>query len=155
MSQKDLPANESMKIGELAKRSGVAPSTIRFYEASGLLPAATRGANGYRLYSQQALRQLLIIQTAQRLGFPLDAVRGVLASGEGMPHELILQRLQARLAEIDTMQAALSAQRQQVENMLITLNQSWVAGECLDLNLLAQPLAVLPVATNRRAGRSK
>lgn len=155
MSQKDLPANESMKIGELAKRSGVAPSTIRFYEASGLLPAATRGANGYRLYSQQALRQLLIIQTAQRLGFPLDAVRGVLASGEGMPHELILQKLHARLTEIDTMQAALSAQRQQVENMLITLNQSWVAGECLDLNLLAQPLAVLPVATNRRAGRSK
>lgn len=155
MSQKDLPANESMKIGELAKRSGVAPSTIRFYEASGLLPAATRGANGYRLYSQQALRQLLIIQTAQRLGFPLDAVRGVLASGEGMPHELILQKLQARLTEIDTMQAALSAQRQQVENMLITLNQSWVAGECLDLNLLAQPLAVLPVATNRRDGRSK
>lgn len=155
MSQKDLPANESMKIGELAKRSGVAPSTIRFYEASGLLPAATRGANGYRLYSQQALRQLLIIQTAQRLGFPLDAVRGVLASGEGMPHELILQKLQARLTEIDTMQAALSAQRQQVENMLTTLNQSWVAGECLELDLLAQPLAVLPAATNRRDGRSK
>lgn len=155
MQQKNLLTNDHMKIGELAARSGVAPSTIRFYEASGLLPAATRGANGYRLYSQEALRQLLIIQTAQRLGFPLDAVRGVLASGEGLRHELILQNLQARLTEIHTMQAALTAQRQQVENMLATLNQSWGAGECLELDLLAQPLAVLPASAKRRGGRSK
>lgn len=155
MPQKNLLTNDHMKIGELAARSGVAPSTIRFYEASGLLPAATRGANGYRLYSQEALRQLLIIQTAQRLGFPLDAVRGVLASGESLPHELILQKLHARLTEIDTMQAALAAQRQQVENMLATLNQSWGAGECLDLDLLAQPLAALPAATKGRGGRGK
>lgn len=155
MQQKNLLTNDHMKIGELAARSGVAPSTIRFYESSGLLPAATRGANGYRLYSQEALRQLLIIQTAQRLGFPLDAVRGVLASGESLPHELILQKLHARLTEIDTMQAALAAQRQQVENMLATLNQSWGAGECLDLDLLAQPLAALPASAKRRGGRSK
>lgn len=155
MLQKNLPASDHMKIGELATRSGVAASTIRFYEASGLLPAASRGANGYRLYSQEALRQLLIIQTAQRLGFPLDAVRGVLASGEGLPHELILQKLQARLAEVDTMQAALAAQRQQIEQMLATLNQRWAAGECLEPEWLAQPLAVLPMTPKRRAGRGK
>lgn len=38
-----------MRIGELACRAGVAASTIRFYESSGLLPAATRGTNGYRV----------------------------------------------------------------------------------------------------------
>lgn len=150
MSPKQSADNKPMKIGELAARSGVAPSTIRFYEASGLLPAATRGSNGYRLYSLDALRQLLIIQTAQRLGFPLDAVRGSLASGEGLPHELILQKLQDRLLEIDTMQAALAEQRQQVANMLDTLQQSWAAGECLDLEVLAQPLAELPVAVAKR-----
>lgn len=152
MLQKNIPTSESMKIGELATRSGVAPSTIRFYEASGLLPAATRGANGYRRYSQDALRQLLIIQTAQKLGFPLDAVRGLLASGEGLPHELILQKLEARLAEIDTMQAALNAQRQQIEQMLATLQQSWGAGKCLELAVLAQPLAALPATTKKRGG---
>lgn len=144
MPQKNPPAGDGMKIGELAARSGVAPSTIRFYEASGLLPPASRGANGYRLYSADALRQLLIIQTAQRLGFPLDAVRGSLASGEGVPHELILQKLQDRLVEIDTMQAALTAQRQQVETMLATLNERWARGECVELDMLAEPLAAIP-----------
>lgn len=150
MPEKNPSADKPMKIGELAARSGVAPSTIRFYEASGLLPAATRGINGYRLYSQDALRQLLIIQTAQRLGFPLDAVRGSLASGAGVPHELILQKLQDRLTEIDTMQAALAAQRQQVASMLATLQQSWAAGECLELEVLAQPLAALPSSLSKR-----
>lgn len=153
MSPKKSADNKPMKIGELAARSGVAPSTIRFYEASGLLPAATRGSNGYRLYSQDALRQLLIIQTAQRLGFPLDAVRGSLASGEGLPHELILQKLQDRLQEIDTMQAALAGQRQLVQNMLASLSQSWEAGECLDLEVLAQPLAAVPLAGKKPGGR--
>ena len=153
MLQKNLPVADGMKIGELAARSGVAPSTIRFYEASGLLPAASRGANGYRLYAADALRQLLMIQTAQRLGFPLDAVRGVLASGAGLPHELILQKLNARLTEIDTLQAELAAQRQQVETMLATLNQRWAAGECLELELLAQPLAALPLVQKRGARR--
>ena len=139
-----------MKIGELAARSGVAPSTIRFYEASGLLPAAARGANGYRLYSLDALRQLLIVQTAQRLGFPLDAVRGWLASGDGLQQDLILQKLQDRLLEIDTLQAALSKQREQVANMLATLQQSWAAGQCLTLEALAQPLAELPLSVAKR-----
>lgn len=152
MLQKNLPAGDGMKIGELAARSGVAPSTIRFYEASGLLPPASRGANGYRLYSADALRQLLMIQTAQRLGFPLDALRGVLASGEGLPHELILQKLNARLTEIDTLQAELAAQRQEVETMLATLNERWARGECVELDLLAQPPARAP---KRRVARQK
>lgn len=150
MSPKKSADNKAMKIGELAARSGVAPSTIRFYEASGLLPAATRGSNGYRLYSLDALRQLLIIQTAQRLGFPLDAVRGWLASGEGLQQDLILQKLQDRLLEIDTLQAALSKQREQVANMLATLQQSWAAGQCLTLGALAQPLAELPLSVAKR-----
>ena len=37
-----------MKIGELSRLTGLATSAIRFYEASGLLPSAERGANGYR-----------------------------------------------------------------------------------------------------------
>ena len=86
----------------------------------------------------------------QRLGFPLDAVRGSLASGAGVPHELILQKLQDRLTEIDTMQAALAAQRQQVASMLATLQQSWAAGECLELEVLAQPLAALPSSVSKR-----
>lgn len=39
---------ETMKIGELAKRSGIAASAIRYYEQAGLLPAVARAGNGYR-----------------------------------------------------------------------------------------------------------
>ena len=50
-----------MKIGELARLSGVAASRIRFYEASGLLQPAQRQANGYREYAPDTLTRLEII----------------------------------------------------------------------------------------------
>ena len=64
-----------MKIGELAAATGLAPSAIRFYEQSGLLPAAQREANGYRSYSADAVERLRYIQLAQALGFTLEIGR--------------------------------------------------------------------------------
>ena len=52
----------NMKIGELAERSGIPASTIRYYEREGLLPKAQRGANGYRVYQASALDRLDLIQ---------------------------------------------------------------------------------------------
>ena len=60
-----------MKIGELAQHSGVAPSTIRFYESKGLLKS-TRSSNGYRQYNSDSLRQIQLIRFSQSLGFSLD-----------------------------------------------------------------------------------
>ena len=61
-----------MKIGELAKRSGLTASRIRFYEANGLMPSVTRQANGYRDYDEDAVWILEIITGAQAAGFTLD-----------------------------------------------------------------------------------
>jgi DNA-binding transcriptional MerR regulator len=55
-----------MKIGELARRSGLNASRIRFYEAKGLLNVVSRKANGYREYPAEALTILDIIVGAQR-----------------------------------------------------------------------------------------
>ena len=74
-----------MKIGELAERSGLAASAIRYYEQQGLLPKASRSANGYRVYSETSLERLHLIQIGQNLGFALDTIRGVL-SLEGMAY---------------------------------------------------------------------
>ncbi len=63
-----------MKIGELASRTGLAASRIRFYEASGLI-SAQRQANGYRRYPEQAVQTLGIISCAQQAGFSLDEIR--------------------------------------------------------------------------------
>ncbi|SOD30217.1 DNA-binding transcriptional regulator, MerR family [Variovorax sp. YR752] len=81
-----------MKIGELAAATGVAPSAIRFYEKSGLLPAAQRGSNGYRSYSNDAIERLRLIQVAQSLGFSLDALGGVFASAEGFRKDELMRK---------------------------------------------------------------
>ncbi|HBW99259.1 MAG TPA: MerR family transcriptional regulator, partial [Pseudoalteromonas sp.] len=54
-----------MKIGELAKHSGIAASTIRYYESIGLLPHGTRNNNGYRQYDKASVEQLKMIKFAQ------------------------------------------------------------------------------------------
>jgi DNA-binding transcriptional MerR regulator len=67
-----------MKIGELAKRSGLTASQIRFYEAQGLLNAVSRQANGYREYPAEALVVLGIITGAKQAGFSLKEIQQVL-----------------------------------------------------------------------------
>lgn len=51
-----------MNISELSKRSGLSTPTIRYYEQIQLLPKAKRKANGYREYSENDLKQLILIQ---------------------------------------------------------------------------------------------
>jgi DNA-binding transcriptional MerR regulator len=64
-----------LTIGQLAKRAGVATSTLRYYEEQGLVKPLTRSAAGYRLYAPEAEQVLLFIQRAQRLGFSLGDIR--------------------------------------------------------------------------------
>lgn len=128
-----------MKIGELSQRSGVSPSAIRFYEASGLMPEAERGSNGYRSYDEKALRRLLQIQLAQRLGFSLDVLRQLfVATSEGVPHEVVMQGLAQRLTEIKAMQKSLAAQRAETEALMRRLQADWEAGRCLNLGVQAE-----------------
>ncbi len=68
-----------MRIGELAKRSGVAVETIRFYEKEGLLTQARRTENNYRTYTQEHLRELNFIHHCRTLDMPLSDVKTLLA----------------------------------------------------------------------------
>lgn len=63
-----------MLIGALADTVGLPTQTIRFYERKGLLPAAERGANGYRNYDESTLPRLRFIQTAQAAGLTLAEI---------------------------------------------------------------------------------
>ena len=67
-----------MKIGELAQRTSMAASAIRFYEARGLLKLASRQTNGYRDYPEEAVAILTIIRDAQQAGFSLDEIKQLL-----------------------------------------------------------------------------
>lgn len=61
-----MTTKELLTIGQLAKRIGVRPSTLRFYEAEGLLSPAVRSEAGYRLYDAEAEQALLLIQRTHR-----------------------------------------------------------------------------------------
>jgi arsenate reductase len=65
-----------MRIAELARRTGIAPSAVRYYEAAGALRPASRGGNGYRHYDEADVTYLRIMVTLRRLGVaPVEAGR--------------------------------------------------------------------------------
>ena len=67
-----------MKIGELAKATGLSTKTIRFYEAEGLIPDPPRTDSGYRAYAEPDVARLEFILKAKRLGLSLDEIKGIL-----------------------------------------------------------------------------
>jgi len=104
-----------MKIGELAKLTGLTASRIRFYETAGLLKAASRRANGYREYPPEAAPVLEIIDSAQRAGFSLEQIRHLLPLGDGhWDHGELLEALKGKVAEIEAMQKRLKENRAQL-----------------------------------------
>lgn len=66
-----------LTIGEVARRAGLRPSALRFYERSGLLPAPTR-VGGQRRYDPTVLRRLTAIRLAQGAGFTVAEIRTLL-----------------------------------------------------------------------------
>lgn len=68
-------------ISELARRSEVPASTLRYYEREGLLPAARTRA-GYRVFDERAVQRLGFIGAAKRLGLPLQAIAELLTVWE-------------------------------------------------------------------------
>ncbi|MFH7596213.1 MerR family transcriptional regulator [Streptomyces racemochromogenes] len=71
-------AAELFSIGELARRSGLAVRTIRFYSDEGIVVPAGRSGAGYRLYDVGALARLELVRTLRELGVDLPGVRRVL-----------------------------------------------------------------------------
>ncbi|MBN9629883.1 MAG: heavy metal-responsive transcriptional regulator [Actinobacteria bacterium] len=98
-----------MKIGEAAHATGMTTKTLRFYEAEGLLPPATRAPNGYREYGQDTLARLDFINRSRTAGLTLAQTRSILRirdRGEA-PCMHVQQVLTQHLADIDGQIAAL------------------------------------------------
>ena len=68
-----------MTIGAVAALTGKRPSSIRYYEQIGLLPAAARVA-GRRVYGPDTVRTLAVIETGQRAGLTLEEIKALLAA---------------------------------------------------------------------------
>ncbi|TDT97927.1 DNA-binding transcriptional MerR regulator [Streptomyces sp. 846.5] len=107
------------RISQLAERSGVPATTLRFYESAGLLPAE-RTASGYRLYGEAAVERLAFISSAKLLGLALEEIRelldvredGVCASVRGRMVSLVADRIadtHRRIAELTAFSTYLAA----------------------------------------------
>ena len=100
-----IASNETvwLKIGEVAKRTGIGVETLRFYERSGLLSRPARTEGGYRLYDSEALDTLEFIKRAQTLGFTLDEIKRIIAESQAgqSPCDEVREIVRQRLAELD------------------------------------------------------
>jgi DNA-binding transcriptional MerR regulator len=95
-----------LTIGEVARRAGVATSTVRYYERRGLLRADAR-QSGQRRYRAESLRRLVFIGMLQDAGLSLDDIAGVLDAASVTGWKAIArQRLTSLDAEIARLQLA-------------------------------------------------
>jgi MerR family redox-sensitive transcriptional activator SoxR len=96
---------ESLTIGEIARRAGLRPSALRYYESIGLLPEPERSA-GRRRYSPETLRTLAVIAAAQRAGLSLGEARELLSvssSEEGAVSERLRTIATRKLPEVEAL----------------------------------------------------
>jgi MerR family redox-sensitive transcriptional activator SoxR len=102
-----------LTIGEVASRSGLAPSALRFYEQEGLI-ASRRTTGNQRRYERAVLRRIALIQAGRAAGIPLERIRTALATlpAHRTPTRRDWQRLSRRWREdIDRRIATLDALR--------------------------------------------
>ena len=102
---------DELSIGEVAQRSGVAPSALRFYEHRGLIASARTNGN-QRRYDRAVLRRIALIQAGRAAGIPLAEIRAALAGlpTSRTPNRRDWERLSSRWrkdldARIETLQA--------------------------------------------------
>jgi len=91
-------------ISQLAERTGVPATTLRFYESAGLLPAG-RTPGGYRVYDEDAVHRLGFISAAKRLGLSLGEIAVLLrvwADGScAQVRDSLRRRVAARIADAE------------------------------------------------------
>jgi MerR family redox-sensitive transcriptional activator SoxR len=133
-----------MTIGELAARSDLKPSAIRFYEKSGLLPAPAR-KNGRRIYSAESADRLFLICFAKDTGFSLPEIKLLL---HGFPQSTPAGERWRKLAtsKIAQLEAGIAKARA-MEQML----RSIMKCRCTTLDQCARALAAWrPASKNAR-----
>ena len=93
-----------MRISEVADRSGVPATTLRYYDTIGLI-AARREPNGYRTYDESVLERLSFIEAAKQLDLSLPQIAELLLIVEGdsctQVREALHPKLTERLREVD------------------------------------------------------
>ncbi|VXD21426.1 heavy metal-responsive transcriptional regulator [Planktothrix paucivesiculata] len=114
-------ADERLKIGDVAQRSGLSVKTVRYYEEIGLLaPTVERSDSGYRLFEPSVVHRLGFVRRAQALGLSLNEIRDILEiSDRGeLPCEEVKQHLAIKVEEINHQIKALEILKGELQQLL-------------------------------------
>lgn len=104
-------------VGEMAKRIGVAPSTLRYYDKEGLLPFVERSDGGIRMFKESDFDWLSIIECLKKTGMPIKEIKKFI--DWGMQGDSTIEE---RLALIDRQRDEVFKQIEQLKSTLDTLN---------------------------------
>lgn len=92
------------RIGQVADETGFTPSTLRYYEDEGLLPAPDRTPAGQRIYTDGHIDRLQFMARAKRLGLSLEEIGQLANAWDSQPcsitHEQLVDMLEAKLAQV-------------------------------------------------------
>ena len=90
-----------LRIGEVARRSGVSIDTVRYYERRHLLPVPPRTEGGFRLFKPETVERVQFIKQAQELGFSLEEIGELLTTGGANECRRVRDHLKVKLTEVD------------------------------------------------------
>ncbi len=139
-----------MRIGDLAESTGTAVETIRFYEREGLMPAAQRAENNYRMYTAAHAERLAFIRQCRNLDMTLDEIRTLLRLRDAPMQDCSevnalldehIEHVNHRIGELRALQKHLKALRARCGTPQ-QINQCGILNE-LD-TAAAQPASALP-----------
>lgn len=139
-----------LRSGQVAEAAGVNPQTLRYYERRGLIAEPARSPGGHRAYPPETVTLLTVIKVAQRLGFTLEEVAELIATGRrGHPTPDLRARAQAKIAEVDTKIADLATIRGALSAVVSAGCDSLTRCTCPDC-----PLPFADLAANRTSEES-
>ena len=124
-----------LKVGELAKRTGLTVRTLHHYDEIGLLAPSGRSDSGYRLYSRDDVARLHGIQALRHLGLPLKDIAQLLDGAGAGPHAIIDQQIRALDQEI--------AQASELRGRLSLMREGLVVGTQPDMGDWLGTLALM------------
>ena len=144
-----------MRVGELAKRLGIATSKIRFLESQGLVHSR-RLPNGYRDYDQESLPKLRIILQAQSFGFTLEEISSGFLEirGRGLRCDYIIERLLGKIQQLDQHIAQVETLRSRIKKAAEEMQARQLAGGAKDRSPVRRDKNSRDVRIEKRARSS-
>ncbi len=113
--------NKGMKIGEIAKATGLTTKTIRYYELNRLVEEPERTESGYRIYRQEDVERLEFVKKAKRLGLSLEEIRDILQlhAQRQAPCVHVLALLDRKLDQLDDIMREMDEFRQELMRLRV------------------------------------